>query len=71
MDKRFSAFSFEECIAHFKANPPVGGRVELDFTAEEIQRVRDHAARYDCTTDSFLAAVLTFFQSELECSERA
>ncbi len=70
-EKGFSAFNFEECIAHFKANPPVGGRMDLDFTAEEIQRVRDHAERYGCTVDSFLAAVLTCFQSELECKERS
>lgn len=56
---------FEACVAHFKANPPIGGQVELDFTEEEIQRVRDHATRYDCTVDVFLTAVVACFETEL------
>lgn len=70
MESAFSYFNFEECVAHFKAHPPVGGTVELDFSEEEIQRVRDHAARYDCTLDVFLAAVVTCFMNELTRRER-
>lgn len=70
MVETFSYFNFEECVAHFKAHPPVGGQVELDFAAEEIQRVRDHATHYGCTIDSFLAAVVACFMTELKRRER-
>lgn len=66
----FSYFNFEECVAHFKAHPPVGGTVELDFSDEEIQQVRDHAARYDCTLDVFLTAVMECFMTEMQRRER-
>lgn len=70
MAETFSYFNFEECVAHFKAHPPVGGRVELDFTAEEIQAVRDHAERYGCTMDVFLSAVVACFMTELQRRDR-
>lgn len=66
MDKVFCYFDFEGAIAHFKAHPPVGGEVELDLTEDEIQNIRDKAARYDCTVDVFLTAVLECFFTELK-----
>jgi hypothetical protein len=59
---------FEACVAHFNANPPIGGQVELDFTAEEIQHVQDQAAHYDCTLDVFLTAVMACFENRASSS---
>lgn len=70
MVETFSYFNFEACVAHFKAHPPVGCRVELDFTAEETQRVRDHAERYGCTMDVFFSAVVACFMTELQRRDR-
>ncbi len=70
MIQAFSHFEFEACLAHFKANPPVGGRVDLEFTEAEIQNVRDHAERYGCTMDVFLSAVVACFMTELQRRDR-
>lgn len=70
MDTDFSYYDFEGCIAHFKANPPTGATVELDFSPEKIQSLQDKAARYDCTLDVFLVAVIACFVTELSRRDR-
>lgn len=62
----FSFADFEGCVAHFKAHPPQGGAVDLDFSDEEIRHVRDQSAKYDCTADVFLTAVMACFVSDLQ-----
>ncbi|MCW0207557.1 MAG: hypothetical protein OJK14_10695 [Achromobacter sp.] len=66
----FSFDDFEGCVAHFKANPPEGGKVELEFSEEEIQHIREKAAQYECTVDIFLTAVVGCFLTELERRDR-
>ncbi|WP_117193808.1 hypothetical protein [Rhizobium terrae] len=70
MEREFAFVEFEECVAYFKAHPPAGERVELDFSEEELQRVRDHAAHYGCSIDVFLAAVMACFMTETERRNR-
>lgn len=71
MDKTFSYFDFEDVIAHFKAHPPVGGEVELDWSEDEIQNIKDRGAQYGCTVDVFLAAVMECFFTELKRRDAA
>ncbi len=71
MDREFSYSDFEGAIAHFKAHPPVGGKVELDFNDDEIRHIHAKAAQYDCTVDVFLTAVVACLLTELKRRDAA
>ena len=64
MTPQFTFSKFEECIAYYKANPPIGGKVELDFTDEELIYIENKTHQYDCSPDIFLSAVLACFMGE-------
>ena len=70
MGKQSTFSEFDECIQHFKDNPPAGAEMELDFSAEEIEDLKRKATEYGCTVDAFLNAVLACFMNDEEHKER-